>query len=169
MMQMLGRGGLPILTDEIRAADADNPRGYYEWEAAKKLKVDSSWVPSARGKVIKVISQLLYDLPITEQYRVVFMQRELDEVLASQEKMLERRGNPIAPRARMRDAFSLHLERLYQWLATQPQLATLMVSYNAMMASPESEAERIAEFLNANVNPQGMLEAIDPELYRNRN
>src|SRR5215208_2690100 len=98
MCQMLDNGGIEVVTDGIRAPDADNPRGYYELEKVKQIKQDATWLHETRGKAFKMISQLLYDLPPTERYRVIFMQRDLDELLASQEKMLERLGRPAAPR-----------------------------------------------------------------------
>src|SRR5262249_30630691 len=88
MMQMLDGGGVPVLTDNIRAADTDNPRGYYEFEPVKATKRDATWLPAARGKAVKMVSQLLYHLPPGETYRVLFLERDLEEVLASQEKML---------------------------------------------------------------------------------
>lgn len=90
MMQMLDRGGIEIMTDHLRTADIDNPKGYYEFEDVKKVKQNADWLPSARGKALKAVSQLLYDLPPTEDYRVIFMRRDLDEMLRSQEKMLLR-------------------------------------------------------------------------------
>src|SRR5437660_12828449 len=98
MMQMLENGGVPVVTDHIRTADTDNPRGYYEFEQVKKIKQDASWLPATRGKAVKMVSQLLYDLPTSERYKIIFMERDLDEVLASQEKMLERLGRKAAPR-----------------------------------------------------------------------
>ena len=92
MMQMLSSGGLEVVTDNVRTADVDNPRGYYELEKVKRVKADASWLPDVRGKVFKMVSQLLYDLPPTQCYRVIFMERDLDEILASQERMLERLG-----------------------------------------------------------------------------
>src|SRR5215831_7771246 len=109
MMQMLDKGGLPVVTDNIRAADTDNPRGYYEYEQVKKIKEDASWLPATRGKAFKMVSQLLYDLPASETYRIIFMERDLEEVLQSQEKMLARLGRPAAPRPEMRGAYALHL------------------------------------------------------------
>src|SRR5437016_13029186 len=112
MMQMLDNGGVEVVTDNIRTADTDNPRGYYEFEQVKKIKQDASWLPQTRGKAFKMVSQLLYDLPATERYRVVFMEGDLDEVIASQEKMLTRLGKPAAPRDQIKRAFTLHLNRL---------------------------------------------------------
>src|SRR5438105_11884576 len=112
MMQMLDNGGLEVVTDNVRTADTDNPKGYYEYEQVKKIKEDKSWVPGTRGKAFKMVSQLLYDLPATEKYRVIFMERDLDEVLASQEKMLQRLGRKAAPRDQMKRSFNVHLQPL---------------------------------------------------------
>ncbi|MBY0458847.1 MAG: hypothetical protein K2V38_16030, partial [Gemmataceae bacterium] len=109
MMQLIHAGGVEALTDNIRAADTDNPRGYFEFERVKKVKDDAAWLPDARGKVVKMVSQLLYDLPPTETYRVVFMERDIDEVLDSQEKMLSRLGREAAARDDMKRAFAMHL------------------------------------------------------------
>ena len=99
MMQMLENGGVPVVTDHIRSADPDNPRGYYEYERVKKIKEDVSWLSETRGKAFKMVSQLLYELPSCEQYRIIFMERDLDEMLFSQDKMLARLNKPSAPRA----------------------------------------------------------------------
>ncbi len=168
MVQMLDQGGLPVLTDERRAADVDNPRGYYEFELVKRMKSDTSWVPEARGKVVKVVSALLYDLPAGERYRIVFMQRDLDEVIASQEKMLQRRGQQIPPREKVKAAFELHLERLFEWLGRQPHMRLLLVSYNDLMSDARRQAQRVCEFLDGQPDAGRMLAAIDPALYRNR-
>jgi hypothetical protein len=168
MMQMLDAGGLPVVTDNIRTADTDNPRGYYEFERVKRTKQDPSWLPDARGKVVKMVSQLLYDLPPTESYRVVFMERDLDETLQSQEKMLERLGRTAAPRERMRHSFTLHLERLHEWLSDQPNMRVLRVSYNELLAQTARESERLAAFLDGTVVAEKMASAVAPSLYRNR-
>ncbi len=133
MMQMLHKGGLEVMTDNVRTPDTDNPRGYYEFEQVKKIKGDKSWLPDARGKVVKMVSQLLYDLPASESYRVVFMERDLDEVLASQEKMLARLGRPAVPREQMKRSFNLHLEKLNDWLPRQAHLKVLRVRYDALV------------------------------------
>ena len=104
MMQMLDQAGIEVVTDNIRQADRDNPRGYYEFERVKKMKEDASWLPQLRGKAVKMISQLLYDLPESKQYRILFMERDFDEMLLSQEKMLARLGRPAAPRGTDRSA-----------------------------------------------------------------
>lgn len=168
MMQMLAAGGIEIVTDAIREADCDNPRGYLELERVKKIKQDSSWLPEARRKAFKMVSQLLYDLPPGERYRAIFMERDLDEVLASQEKMLARLGRPAAPRERMKAAFETHLEQLDGWLAKQPHVSVLRVSYNELLAEPIAHAKRISDFLERVIDIDAMAAAVDPALYRNR-
>jgi hypothetical protein len=168
MMQMLSAGGIEIVTDAIREADYDNPRGYLELERVKKIKQDSSWLPEARDKAFKMVSQLLYDLPPGERYRVIFMERDLDEVLASQEKMLVRLGRPAAPRERIKSAFQTHLEQLDVWLAKQPHIGLLRVSYNELLADPIAHSQRICEFLERIMDVDAMAAAVDPSLYRNR-
>ncbi len=168
MMQMLDRGGIPVVTDVIREADVDNPRGYYEFEQVKKIKEDASWVPSVRGKAVKMVSQLLYDLPASERYRVIFMERDLDEVLLSQEKMLARLNRSAAPRDEIKSAFTKHLDRLRSWLQDQPHIAVLNVRYNDLVAHPEQLATQVSNFLGGQADVQAMAEAVDPSLYRNR-
>lgn len=168
MMQMLAAGGYEIVTDKIRVADTDNPHGYCEFERVKQLKQDSSWLPEIRGKVVKMISQLLYDLPPTEQYRVVFMERDLDEVLSSQEKMLIRLGKPTAPRDKIRAAFISHLAKFNDWLDRQPNFAVLRMPYADLMDDPVTGAQQVNEFLGGSGNVDAMITAVDPKLYRNR-
>jgi hypothetical protein len=157
-----------VVTDAIRTADTDNPRGYLEFERVKKIKQDSSWLPEARDKVVKMVSQLLRDLPPGERYRVIFMERDLDEVLASQEKMLQRLGRPAAPRDKMKAAFQTHLEELDRWLAQQPHIAVLRVSYNELVEDEVAQAQRVCQFLDRIMDLDAMTGAVDPSLYRNR-
>jgi hypothetical protein len=168
MMQMLAGGGIEIVTDAIRAADCDNPRGYLELERVKKIKQDSSWLPEARDKAFKMVSQLLYDLPPSERYRIIFMERDLDEVLASQEKMLERLGRAAAPREPMKAAYQSHLDRLDSWLTQQPNMRVLRISYKSLVEEPVAQARRVCEFLERIMDLDAMVSAVDPALYRNR-
>jgi hypothetical protein len=169
MMQMLDSGGIDVVTDEVRSADTDNPRGYYELERVKQIQQDASWLPETRGKAFKMVSQLLYHLPSSERYRIVFMDRDLDEVLVSQEKMLERLGRPAAPRDQIKRAFVTHLEKLHAWLPRQANMQLLRVSYNDLVQRSDLEVGRIGAFLGLSSNVHLMRGAIDPLLYRNRN
>ena len=168
MMQMLQSGGVEVVTDNLRTADPDNPRGYYEFEKVKQIKQDASWLPQTRGKALKMVSQLLYDLPPGERYRIIFMERDLDEVLASQEKMLDRLGRPAVPRERMRQSYTLHLQKLHEWLRQQRNIEVLRVHYGELVQAPRAQAGRVSEFLRGKLHPEKMAMAVDPSLYRNK-
>lgn len=171
VMKMLEAGGLPILTDGLRTADEDNPKGYYEVERVKNLgaESDKSWLAGARGKGIKVISYLLKSLPPRFNYRVVFIRREMEEVLASQRKMLARRGEvEETPPERMRALFDDDLWRASYQLRHRPEFETLELHYSAVLARPLEEARRLAAFLGGGLDAEAMAAAVDPQLYRNR-
>lgn len=169
-MKMLAAGGIPPLTDEIRAADIDNPKGYYEFERAKKLRDgDTAWLPEAQGKAVKLIGALLMELPTGYTYRVLFMRRQIDEVLASQAKMLERRGeeNKVDDDT-MAVLFEKHIRQVEDWMHKQPKLEYLDVDYNAVLADPCPQVEAINQFLGGELDTTAMLAVVDPNLYRQR-
>jgi hypothetical protein len=170
MMKMLEAGGLAVLTDGQREADEDNLGGYYEFEQVKKVAQDSGWLEQARGKVVKVISRLLYDLPKEYPYRVVFMQRHLDEVLASQQQMLQRRGRADggAADAELKRVFQKHLGEIAQWLAEQPNFAVLYLSYNEVLSQPLPQSQELARFLGGSLDAARMSGVVDQRLYRQR-
>jgi hypothetical protein len=171
MMKALEAGGLIIVTDAQRVADEDNPKGYYEMERVKQLdKGDTAWVAEAQGKVVKVISALLEHLPADYQYRVVFMQRALPEVLASQKKMLERRGEPTdrVSDDELTRLFAKHLQKVETWLRAQSNFRVLDVDYNRMLADPRPAVRQVNQFLGGALDEQRMAEVVDPNLYRNR-
>ena len=170
MLRMLTAGGLPILTDGVRAADDNNPHGYLEWEKVKSLKRDPSWVAAARGKGVKVIYYWLRDLPLDCHYRVIFMRRELDEVLASQSAMLKRRGvrEQTPDDARMKRLFESELQEIDEWLAGQSMFAVLDVDYRAVVNVPTVQAERVNSFVGGGLDCQAMATKVDPALYRSR-
>jgi hypothetical protein len=173
MMQMLHRGGLPVLTDAIRSADEDNPRGYFELERVKQTRADPSWLDEAHGKVVKLISRLLLELPAPApervRYKVIFMRRDLDEVLRSQQKMLERRGADASQSDdEIKELFVAHLEEIETWLRGRPDIDVLFVSYGRMVTEPRPGAERINRFLDGVLDVEAMLSEVDPDLYRNR-
>jgi len=168
MMQMLESGGVPIVTDHIRAPDEDNPKGYREFELAKKIEKDTTWLPATRGKAFKMVSQLLFHLPPTERYRIIFMERDLDEMLISQEKMLKRLGRPGAPHEEMKQAFVRHLDKVHRWLNSQPHVTILRVSYKDLLHRPAELAEQVRSFLAQDLNIEKMTQTVDRSLYRNR-
>lgn len=171
MMKMLEAGGLSVLTDNIRTADDDNLQGYYEFERVKAMKEgDTAWVAEAQGKVVKVISALLEHLPSGFHYKVVFMEREMMEILASQRKMLERRGKPGNPAedGKFAELYGKHLEKVKAWLTVQPNMNVLFVRYNEMIGSPDEYAAKIAEFLDASMDVNAMKEIPQAQFYRQR-
>lgn len=171
MMKMLEAGGVPPLTDQIRTADGDNPRGYFEFERVKKLdKGDTAWVAEAQGKAVKVISQLLKYLPAAHAYQIIFMQRHMAEILASQKKMLVNRGEDSerVSDEELATLFEKHLRHVFAWLEQQPDVSTLFVHYNAMLADPQSQAEAVNVFLGGRLDIEAMTAVVDPSLYRNR-
>lgn len=169
MMRMLDVGGMPVLVDNIRVADDDNPRGYYEYEPVKQTRRDSSWVQNAGGKAVKLVYRLLYDLPRDYQYRVLFMRRNLNEVLASQRKMLARdgRGDEVED-AEMAALFRAELAKFDAWIKQQSNFSLIDVQYNDLLDEPGPVISRVAEFLSGSVDPQRMATVVDKSLYRNR-
>ena len=172
MMRILEAGGIPPLADGERAADVDNPHGYYELEAVKSTREDPSWLERADGRATKVIYKLLYDLPDdSREDHVVFMQRALKEVIASQEKMLVRRGAASAGSAPSVDlvaAFAGEVARCKAWLRERPRFHVVYMNYNQLLEDPSSGLARLAEFLGPCFDPARAAAAIDPSLYRNR-
>lgn len=171
MMKMVEAGGILPITDHIREADEDNPKGYYEFERVKQLdKGDTAWVKDAEGKAVKVISQLLKHLPNTHQYRIIFMRRNMDEILASQKKMLINRGEDPnqAPDEEISALFEAHLQNVISWMRVQPNVETLFVHYSDILANPEPHVKQINRFLGNNLDTDAMTTIVDPNLYRNR-
>ena len=171
MMKMLEAGGIPPLTDELRTADKDNPRGYYEFERVKKLdEGDTAWLEDAQGSAVKVISALLKHLPPDYPYKVIFMDRKIEEVLASQRQMLIRRGESpdSVSDEKMMGLFGKHLEQVQAWLNEQPNVDVAYVSYNGILESPREQAERINQFLGHVLDVEKMVEVVDEALYRQR-
>ena len=172
MMKMLEAGGIPPMIDEIREADRDNPKGYYEFERVKQLdKGDTSWVADGVGKVVKVISALLKYLPSEYEYKVVFVRRNMDEILASQRKMLVNRGEDSDKMddVQMAALFEKHLAATENWLQVQNNFQVLYVHYSDILAEPLTEAQKINAFLGGQLDVMAMAGQVDPELYRNRN
>jgi len=172
LMQMLEKGGMPIVTDKTRTPDEDNPRGYQEFERIKELDRtrNKSWLQNYRGQVIKTISFLLQDLPLNLNYQVLFMRRNIDEVLRSQSKMLERNGTAgtVVSDEKMRLNYELHLKKVYYRLGRTPNFQVLYLDYPAIIEDPLREARRISSFLGRHLDVEAMAGAVEAGLYRNR-
>lgn len=169
MMQMLQAGGVPVLVDQHRPPDASNPKGYYEFEPVKRLAKESAWMKDAAGHALKVVSPLLMHLPAGYNYRVIFMLRDLDEVLRSQRAMLQRQqaqstGDP----AKIIADYESHLGAVRVWLNRQPNIKTHFVEYADLIRDPASVASQINGFLGGTLHVDEMPQVVDPSLYRER-
>jgi hypothetical protein len=170
MMRMLEAGGIPVMTDHIRTPDDDNPNGYYEFEAVKHTKQDPSWLQGSDGKAVKMVYRLIYDLPQDRSYRVLFMVRNLKEVLSSQRVMLERNGaatNDVRDE-RLEDLFSSELNSFFAWVSRQSHIELIRVDYNRIQEDPLPELERVNGFLGGTLDIAAMAAVVDKSLYRNR-
>ena len=170
MMKMLMEGGLPAVTDSLRSADNDNPNGYFEFEPVKKMmEGDTRWLEQAGGKVVKVISALLEHLPAKYRYKVIFMERPLQEVLTSQKKMLIHRAEASSVEDHeMEEQFKKHLAAIKYWLARQPNIEVLYMGYGKMLASPAACCAQLAEFIDLPLDVEKMQAVPNESLYRNR-
>lgn len=168
-MQMLRAGGMPILTDGIRAPDIDNPNGYYEFERAKTLREDASWVAQCPGKAVKVISALVPHLPVGWQYKVIFMTRDIDEVLSSQTSMLTHMGEePSAPADRLAGKLTRHVVAVRSRLAKRADCEVLDITYADVLKAPSEQARNMNRFIGGHLDEARMAAAVEDPLYRHR-
>lgn len=170
MMRMIDEGGIPALIDNIRKADEDNPKGYYEFEAVKKTRQDPSWLNGAGGKVVKMVHLLLLDLPKDREYRVVFMRRRLEEVIKSQNVMLQRKGKATADLSEQQimAMFRQQMQQVEAYMKSYPNFKWLDVHYNELLANPKPWVDKLDEFLGGGMQTDKMLGVVDPTLYRQR-
>jgi hypothetical protein len=170
MMRMLEAGGMELLADHRRGADDDNPAGYFELERVKQIEHDQLWLEDARGKAVKMVSVLLKHLPADYSYTIIFMRRNLEEVLASQRQMLLRRGEPAdrAGDAQMMELFGKHLRNIEHWLGQQPNMHTLHVNYNELVWNPAPFSQKLRDFLGGWLDARRMAAVVDTALYRQR-
>ena len=172
IMQMLAAGGLPILTDGLRGPDTDNPRGYFEDERVKHLHKDAAWLTEARGRAIKIVAPLLPYLPSGLACRVIFIERHLSEVLASQDQMLERRGEQVQHtperQTRLCDEYSRQVQALKVLLARRPGLDVLFLKREEILRDSRAAAEAMNRFLGGTYNVAAMAAEVDPQLHRQR-
>ena len=184
LMQMLEAAGLPIAQDGTRPCDPDNPRGYYELSAATRLRSDARFLQVCRGRVVKLVAPLVLELPPQPVCRVLFVERDLGEILASQRAMLERQGKPAstANDPVLERGFESVLARCRAWLARESGAPTLFVDHRALVDSPGESVSRISRFLEETGEGRrapahavaaararvAMARVVDPALYRQR-
>ena len=170
MMQIIDASGFPVLTDKKREADNNNPKGYYEYEPVKKLMVDKSWLPNANGKAVKIIAQLLPFLPSNYDYKIIFMRRDMNEVLQSQQVMLGKEKDVKAKNfpLKLSEAFQKQLQKVEAWVDSQPNVEMLDVNYTDVLENTEEELHTILSFIEHDGNIDKMKEIVDKSLYRNK-
>jgi len=168
-MQMLAAGGLPILTDRGRQPDIDNPRGYCEWEPVKVLPKNPNCIDEAEGRGVKIISELLFSLPPGRDYKLIFRERPLPEVLASQDEMLKRRGSTdLVDHASLTQAFREHMQQVVAWLELRREISICRMGFRKVLRDPSGCAQTIRDFLELNLDVEAMVRTVDISLYRNR-
>jgi hypothetical protein len=171
MMKMLEAGGEQILTDKLREADANNPNGYYEFERVKKLKEgDFGWLPEAMGRTVKIVTGLVTYLPSQYKYKVIFMRRDINEVLSSQKKMLGRLGRPEdnISDEKMAKIYQEHLRTVEAWISKQANIEILYINYNTMVADPGESLQKVSAFLGGELDVEAMAGVVNKDLYRER-
>jgi hypothetical protein len=156
--------------DNIRTADEDNPKGYFEFEPVKKTKQDPSWLEQAAGKVVKMVHLLLLDLPLDRDYRVIFMRRHLDEVIVSQNKMLERQGKDLGKLSehRLKELFLVQIAKVDKYVKSHDCFKIMQANYNEALQDVGPVVEQVNEFLGGDLDTTAMREVVDAALYRNR-
>lgn len=172
LMAMLEAGGVPLLVDGARPPDPDNPRGYFEYAPVKRLHAGNAWVRgAAAGRALKVVSPLLRHLPREAglAYRILFAERSLEEVAASQRAMLERQGrHDGVSDARIRALLEGHLEEARALIASRPDMEACWLAYTEMLRAPALAAGRIRDFLGLALDVEAMARAVEPTLRRQR-
>ena len=172
MQSMLEAGGVEPLTDAVRKADENNPKGYFEYERVKALKDgDTAWLELAEGKSVKIISWLLKFIPERYDYQILFMKRDMNEILASQKKMLIDRGEPTDKVSddELAQLYTNHLNDIDKWMTEQKNIRFLYVDYNNMLKDPTPAIKSIGKIFDDQLDAGKMAQVIDPNLYRQKN
>ena len=169
LMQMLQAGGYACLVDEERKPDEDNPKGYFEYGKVKRLRTENAWLAEAKGKALKIIAQQLPFLPPGQTYRVIFLERDLAEIIASQKAMLKRQNRKGARLSdeRLRETFARQVRQVRE-LLTARQIPVLYLTHQEAMEAPERTVKRLKEFIGQDLDEYAMGGVVDPELYRQR-
>ena len=169
MMQMMEKAGIPVLTDGVRKADENNPKGYYEHEGAKSLARNKAWLNNAHGKVVKVIAQQLKHLPEKHNYNIVFMLRDLQEIIASQHAMLSREGEKKAYPLALENSFRKSLLQITKWGKKKHNVAITFINHAETLKQPQLTAAIIKELTNSQTTLENLVCVVDKKLHRQKN
>ncbi len=169
MMQILEVNGFDILTDNVKTADESNPKGYYEYGKVKKIIKDNNWISEAEGKTIKVIVQLLFYLPLNFNYKIILMERNIDEILDSQAKMLQMLGNKKQiPSDILRKTFQQQMDKSINWMQLQPNIESVRISFGNLFRSPDEELKKLIHLFDGKIEYDISRNVINPALYREK-
>jgi hypothetical protein len=166
MMQVINKAEVPILQDGVRESDVSNPQGYFELEDVKNIVVSNAFLEKAEGKAVKIVAPLPIYMNPSLNYKIVFMRRDIEEILRSQEKMLLK--DQYSEREKFRTIYEFHLKKTYRFFA-EHNIPFIDVNYNELMAKPLESLGNVAEFLGLEAKAESLAEVVNPELYRNRN
>jgi hypothetical protein len=170
LMQMLAAGGIEILTDGVRKADEDNPRGYFEFDLVRQMGEGAGWFELARGKAVKIVAPMIQHLPDDVPCRVILIERNLDEILDSQRQMILRRRGEASQSPAQRERLKQEYLKVIIWtkgfLASRPHTNLMCVDRNAVLRDPVAAAESMSRFLGGRLNTADMAVAVRPELHR---
>ena len=170
MMQILQSLQIKLFTDNHRSADESNPKGYFEHQWVKTIEKDNSWLTDVKGKAIKIVSPLIKYLPVDLNYKIIFMNRDLDEIIQSQERMLteNNKKDDATNSEELKQIFLKDLKQSKDWIHTQLHSEVLEILHSKLLKNPETELEKIKSFLKIDINTTLILKVIDKNLYRSK-
>jgi hypothetical protein len=136
VMQILQSIGIEIYTDGKRMADQFNKFGYFEHENTSYLPWNTDWLEEVQEKAVKIPMQALRYLPTNYQYKVIFISRDIKDVLESQHRMF---GLNISQFDKLEAVYKKQAKRVQEW--AQKQVGLLNVDY-----SDKFIVQKIVEF-----------------------
>jgi tetratricopeptide (TPR) repeat protein len=166
MMQMLNNGGVEVLTDQNRKADDSNPKGYFEYDPVKSIHKDNSWLELAKNKSVKVVAPLLKFLSPKYRYKVIFMNRDLSEIIKSQQKMIGK-NQDVLP-VKLFEAYNKQLNQVETWKKKEPGVELIYVNYKDVLEHTDEVIHNISSFVGLDLNSKAMAACVDSALYRNK-
>lgn len=165
MMQLFKAANVDIATDAIRTEDDNNPKGYYELEAVKGIVKNNAFLKDLDGKTIKIVAPLVTFIDLSLEYRVVFMIRDLDEVVQSQEKMVGK--DQQDQKEKFKTMYAMHIEKSRQFLNSH-NIPFIEIQHRELLQNPELSLKRLIDFCGWETPLEELKSVIDHSLYRNR-
>lgn len=165
MMQLFKAANASIATDSIREEDENNPKGYYELEAVKGIVKNNTFLKEYDGKAIKIVAPLVTFIDLSLEYRVVFILRDLDEVVQSQEKMVGK--DQQDQKEKFKKMYALHIEKSRQFLQAHA-IPFIEIHHRELLQNPDNSLQRLIDFCGWETPMAELKSVIDDSLYRNR-